>query len=44
VIQHQQIQARLLVGAGALPHGFNAADQFDPAATQAADKATQGVS
>jgi sulfonate transport system substrate-binding protein len=44
VIQHQQTQARLLVGAGALPHGFNAADQFDPAATQAADKATQGVS
>jgi sulfonate transport system substrate-binding protein len=44
LIQHQQAQASLLVGVGVLPHGFNAAAQFDSAATQASDKATQGVS
>jgi sulfonate transport system substrate-binding protein len=43
LIQHQRTQAGLLVRVGELPQGFNAADQFDPAATQAADRAIQGA-
>jgi sulfonate transport system substrate-binding protein len=42
-VAHQRTQADLLVGVGGLPHGFNAADQFDPATTQQVTRAIQAA-